>query len=179
MKKFFRFLFRGTLVLGFTTVLVTIAMHWLGITIAKGASMPAGLYRTSSAPLRRGDVVMIRMPESWQGLSIRRKYVKQHPVFPWKSQNLLKYVCAIQGDRVVIDSNGITVNGEPIPATAPLLLDSAGRPMPALELQTTLGSGEFLVVSDNLANGLDSRYFGILDEDNLVSRMEMIRRFDP
>ena len=91
-----------------------------------------------------------------------------------RTRDALKYVCVISGDRVWITAEGIEVNGELLPHTAPMVKDSRGREMPALTLATTLRPGEYLVRSNDEDRGFDSRYYGILHQENLIARMERV-----
>lgn len=62
------------------------------------------------------------------------------------------------------------MNGRQIDFSKPLPVDSSGHEMPRpQEIETTLKKGEFLVLSHQAENGFDSRYYGILNEENLVT----------
>jgi type IV secretory pathway protease TraF len=68
---------------------------------------------------------------------------------------------AVEGDGVSIDEYGVTVNGQQLDNSVPLLSDLAGRPMPVCRLQGyRLRRGEVLLMSDYSPISFDGRYFG-------------------
>jgi type IV secretory pathway protease TraF len=85
--------------------------------------MPIGIWRSHPvAELRRGDAVAVCLPSAGQ--------IKRY-VGPGACANgtepVLKTVAAVVGDTVALDALGASVNGQPIPNTAALPADAAGR----------------------------------------------------
>ena len=65
------------------------------------------------------------------------------------------------GDAVTSMDEGVSVNGELLPASVPLKTDKAGRAMPRyLFNDYTLGKSELLLMSDVSGTSFDGRYFG-------------------
>ena len=65
------------------------------------------------------------------------------------------------GDRVTWGEEGIAVNGEVLPASAPREADSSGRVLPRYTFSDyTLKESELLLMSDVSRRSFDSRYFG-------------------
>ena len=62
-------------------------------TLNQSPSEPTGLYRPTHESLKRGSMVLLKMP--------------------------LKRIAALPGDHVDMTPKGVRVNGEPIPDTAP------------------------------------------------------------
>src|SRR5436309_1012112 len=100
-------------------------------------------------------------PPAWPvfELALARKYIG--PGGFSRYEQMLKRLVAVGGDTVSIDAEGVTVNGQRLPNTAPLSQDGAGRPLPVCRLQGyRLQAGEVLVLSDYSPLSFDSRYFG-------------------
>jgi conjugative transfer signal peptidase TraF len=77
---------------------------------------------------------------------------------------MMKRVVALRGDKVASSEEGIVVNGEVLPASAPLKADKAGRMMPRHAFgDYTLGESELLLMSDMSSRSFDGRYFGLVD----------------
>ncbi|SFU68500.1 conjugative transfer signal peptidase TraF [Nitrosospira multiformis] len=80
---------------------------------------------------------------------------------------MMKRVWAGAGDRVTWGEEGIVVNGEVLPASAPQEADKAGRLMWLMWRQEladhVLGEFELLLISDVSWSSFDGRYFGPVD----------------
>jgi conjugative transfer signal peptidase TraF len=77
---------------------------------------------------------------------------------------MMKRVAAVGGDRVASSEDGIILNGEVLPASAPLPADRAGRIMPRYAfVDYTLGESELLLMSDMSSTSFDGCYFGPVD----------------
>lgn len=151
--------------------LVAVLLKISGYFLIAEKSMPRGLYRSTTSPT---SYAVIHLPKIWSDLALQRNYVKRS----WdrsRENRAIKHLIAGEGDDITISEAGITVNGEPVAYSKPQKIDSAGREMPPLTaLETTLGEGEFLVLSHEAESGFDSRYYGILTAENLVSYAEPI-----
>jgi conjugative transfer signal peptidase TraF len=122
-------------------------------------SVPVGLYRVETGPIRRGDLVLVRPPPSVAELAQRRGYLS-------KSAYLIKVVAATGGDRVCRFADRIFVGG--VVARA-LVRDRRGRSMPSWRGCRQLGPGDlFLLAPDT--HSFDSRYFGVVPAGHLVGR---------
>jgi type IV secretory pathway protease TraF len=66
-------------------------------TINSSPSEPTGLYRPTHEPLKRGALVLLKMP--------------------------LKTIAALPGDQVDMTPTGIEINGKPLPAREPNQFD--------------------------------------------------------
>lgn len=77
---------------------------------------------------------------------------------------MMKRVWAVAGDKVTWGEEGIAVNGEVLPASAPRKVDSAGRALPRYTFSDyTLKESELRLMSDVSWASFDSRYFGPVD----------------
>jgi conjugative transfer signal peptidase TraF len=74
---------------------------------------------------------------------------------------MMKRVLAVGRDVVNIDVDGVRVNGELLPLSAPATVDKAGRPMPHYRTSgVVLDDAEVLLMSDVSTTSFDGRYFG-------------------
>lgn len=132
-----------------------------GARINTTRSIPIGLYWISGGPIKIGDYVMAcPPPEGVFALAKARGYLGVG-FCPGGYSSLMKRVAALEGDKVDISRDGVKVNGELWPASAPREVDSAGRPLPRYPAtHFVLGVGEVLLMSEASATGFDGRYFG-------------------
>src|SRR5262245_22853427 len=123
-------------------------------------SVPLGLYRIDPGPVRRGDLVLIRLPPDVAELAARRKYLL-------KSTFLIKFVLAVAGDQVCRFDDRIFVHG--VLAARALARDSLGRPMPSWQGCRQLASGDLFLLADT-QQSFASRYFGVVSPRDVVGR---------
>jgi conjugative transfer signal peptidase TraF len=123
-------------------------------------SVPPGLYRIELGPVRRGDLVLIRLASDVAELASRRNYLP-------KSTYLIKFVLAVAGDQVCRLGDRIFVRG--VLAARALTRDSLGRPMPTWRGCRQLASGHLFLLAAN-QQSFDSRYFGVVSARNVVGR---------
>lgn len=158
---------RALLLVGVPFVALAVAA-WLPLSghvwINATQSMPRGLYwvQQTDAPIRVGAIVVACPPASSQA----RRYTLRGTCESG-STPLLKHVAAVAGDRVIVDSAGVHVNGRALPASAPLQRDSIGRPLVWRSRNVLLRHGQAWLYSP-VTHSYDSRYFGP------VSRVEII-----
>jgi conjugative transfer signal peptidase TraF len=147
-----------------TLVMATLASAGVaGLRINDTPSMPRGLWHvvTERAPLRDGDIVTVCPPDTPPiRLGAARGYIPPGPC-PGGYQPLVKPIAATAGDCVVVSAAGVTVNGRPVPGTAPLGHDSAGRPLrPFAARRCTVPPEQVWILSGRDPRSFDSRYFG-------------------
>ena len=113
------------------------------------------------APLRRGEVVAMCPPDTKpirQGME--RGYIPSGNC-PGGYEPLVKPVAATAGDIVAVSPNGVSVNGQLLPDSAQLAVDSAGRPLRAFPAGVYhVSTGEVWLLAKHDAHSFDSRYFG-------------------
>ena len=153
-----------TAVCGSAALLFGFASYAAGARINTSPSIPVGLYWTSAAAIHKGGYVMFCPPKQ--------------PVFDMAKARgyigagfckggygyMMKRVLAAKDDTVTFTSEGVRVNGDLVPFSAPLQTDAAHRPMPHYEAKEgPLKATELLLMSDVCAASFDGRYFGLID----------------
>ena len=151
----------------------TVIASWLlGLHWNASASMPTGLYRTAALTARpvRGDIVLFCLAGDAAVVGLQRGYLEAGTC-PGGSAPLLKPIAAVPWDYVVIDQNGVVVNGQPIPNSAPLADDPSGRVLRAVP------PGSYVVMQDSVwvvsghdPRSYDSRYWGPLPVNAITGR---------
>ncbi len=140
--------------------------HVLVSKLAYGVRLP--LLRGYVARFRgpdRGDVVVLTAPDT--------------------ADVLLKRVVALPCDRVVVHDGHLEVNGRPVPVEArdDVPYEALGAKPHALDLDDgggpdvgplTLPHDRYLVLGDHRGNSRDGRFFGLVDRDAILGRVEGI-----
>ena len=154
-----------------TVVMAALATaNIIGLRINGTTSMPRGLWRVTpaAAPLRRGEVVTICPPDTAPFReAAARRYIPAGSC-PGGYEPLVKPVGAATGDVVAVSGSGVTVNGQPVPGTAQLAQDSAGRRLQPVRAGTyPVAPGEVWLLSGHDPRSFDSRYFGPIPVGNV------------
>ena len=127
-------------------------------------SMPRGLYWIDNRPARRGDIVVVRLPESIGDFAAHRDYLP-------KSAVLIKQVAAMGGDRVCRFGTIFFINAHR--RASARIHDFAGRLMPTWSGCQFLKSHEVFLLG--LGSGsFDSRYFGSINASRIVGRATIL-----
>jgi len=147
------------LVFGGGALALALTAEWAGLRLNDSPSMPIGLYvRTSSES--RSSLVVFCPPESFAQLSVERGY-RSRGNCPDGAEPLAKPMAARPGEIVELSATGMAVNGRLLPHTAPLVTDTAGRPLPHWPFgRYVVAPGTVWVASTYSPRSLDSRYFG-------------------
>lgn len=125
------------------------------------ASAPIGLWRVDPhARLRTGDMVLAPMPARVRRLAATRRYLPANVP-------LLKRIVARDGDDVCALGQGIFVNG--IWVAARRAADRQGHPLPWWSGCERLRGGRVFLLMD-APDSFDGRYFGPVDEDDLIGK---------
>jgi signal peptidase I len=104
--------------------------------------------RLSRDDIHRGDIVVIRRPQSDQG----------------RVRELIKRVVAIGGDTVETQADRLVVNGQLV--DEPYISSGAGAPVPRVQVPPR----HVYVLGDNRTSSSDSRAFGPVSEATIVGR---------
>jgi len=161
---------RRGLVAGGLVMAALISADLAGLRINVTASMPRGLWHVGApvAPLRRGEIVTLCPPETLPFREAAARGYLPAGFCPGGLQPLVKPIAAIAGDLVTVSAAGVTVNGAPVPGTAPVATDGAGRPLSPFSAGAyRVAPGEVWLLSGHDPRSFDSRYFGPVPARNV------------
>jgi conjugative transfer signal peptidase TraF len=134
-------------------------------------SMPSGIYLLLRPPGQpRPFLALVCLPRELALRGRERGYLGLGTC-PGGVAALLKPVVASAGDVIDIDSRGVSVNGELLPRSAPLVHDREGRELTVRwNGPVTLPAGTFLALSTFTDRSWDGRYWGPLPVSSLRAR---------
>ena len=152
-------------IIGGAVLLLGAACYAAGVRVNTTKSIPLGLYWTSSAPVSKGAYVLWCPPKAGVFDDAKeRGYIGAGFCRGSGYGYMMKRVLAAKNDVVTVSDDGVRVNGELLPLSKPIKIDSAGRPLPRFQADHyTLGNSEVLLMSDVSGKSFDSRYFGPID----------------
>ena len=135
------------------------------------ASAPIGFYWIDKGPIKRGDLVLVRVPKRIAKLVEKRGYLP--PDVP-----LIKRVMGLNGDMICRADRAVLINGKP--AAVAQRVDSKGRPLPVWSGCHRLDDRQVFLLQD-YPRSFDARYFGPLDRRLIIGRATKlsIRSFRP
>ncbi len=137
------------------------------LVVNLSSSVPVGLYLRSARPPQTGDFVLVRLPAHLRLFAARRGYLPRNRL-------LLKSVAASTGDLVCRLGSRVWVGGHT--EVWALRTDSLGRPLPNWRGCRRLQLDEVFLLGSH-SNSLDSRYFGPVDRQSVLSTVRPILAF--
>jgi conjugative transfer signal peptidase TraF len=145
---------------------LALAAEWAGLRFNDSPSMPTGLYvRTSSES--NASLAVFCPAAPFAKLSAERGY-RSRGNCPDGAEPLAKPIAARPANIVELSATGMAVNGRLLPNTAPLLTDTAGRPLPHWPFgRYVVAPGTVWVASPFSSRSFDSRYFGPVDASHV------------
>jgi conjugative transfer signal peptidase TraF len=160
-----RGLFNGALAVG---ILAT-GFHLAGIRVNASASLPIGLYRTTSN--QSANLVEFCPAEPFASLSATRGY-RGTGNCPDEAEPLMKPIVAVASDTVELSPRGLAVNGRLLPHSAPRKLDTLNRSLRHWPFGTyRVSPGTVWVISSYNSRSFDSRYFGPIPVSSIRSHL--------
>ena len=152
---------------------VLTALFWagyaLGIRVNLSPSLPLGLYEVDASAAT--SLVEFCPAEPFGSLANARGY-RHAGVCADGGSPLLKPVVARLGDAVTMSPEGVLVNGQSLPNSAPRNRDTAGRPLTPWPFGTyVVKAGTLWVLSSYHPRSFDSRYFGPIAESAVLDRL--------
>jgi len=160
---------RFTVCFGVTILLFILI--WLvyaaGIRLNTTPSIPVGVYRLTNETLVKGAYVLFCPPPAAVFDMAKARGYLGAGYCPGGYGQLIKKILAVQDDVVSIGTDGVRVNGQLLPLSAPIKADGAGRSMPDYKATRVLGSTEVLVMSDSHSGSFDGRYFGPIQRSQI------------
>jgi conjugative transfer signal peptidase TraF len=165
----------GASVGGIALLLVGAACQVAGARVNTSNSIPLGLYWTTSAPMDKGAYVLVCPPDAEVFRQARERGYIGAGFCPGDYGYLMKQVAATERDTVTVTVEGVRINGDVLPLSAPRQADTAGRPLSRYQANGyVLGNAEVLLMSDGSPTSFDARYFGPVSRSQLVTAIKPI-----
>lgn len=128
------------------------------------ASVPKGLYRVNNTTLKKGDLVLVQLPEWAAQLANQRGYLPRKIA-------AMKHITGVQNDVVCRFGQQIFVSG--MPSVKAKYYDNHGQKMPCWNGCKRIGIGEIFLLADHPAS-FDGRYFGVTKTINITGALKPI-----
>jgi conjugative transfer signal peptidase TraF len=161
------------MVLALATAIAVNAAPTTSLRVNLSASMPRGIYTLTSRAPTRGALIAFCVGLSAAALAAERRYLSAGSC-PDGTEPLLKPVLAVEGDIVTTTERSVAVNSVLIAEGATRTVDSDGRPLPHHPFgRHELRRGELWVFSP-ARRSWDSRYFGPVRAEQVISTVEPV-----
>ena len=140
------------------------------IRVNTSKSIPLGFYRMTDDPVEKGSYVIFCPPKREVfDVAKERGYIGAG-FCPGGYGQMMKRVVAAERDVVVVADDGVRINGQLLPFSAPLKSDKGGRPLPSIQSGAfRLNDTELFLMSDQSTTSFDGRYFGPVDRTQIKS----------
>jgi len=160
---------------GVTAITLGFVLCLSGARFNTTSSIPLGLYWISSAPMEKGAYVMVCPPNTSVFEEAEKRGYIAAGFCAGHYGYIFKRVLAVGGDVIAITNEGVRINGQLLPLSAPRKVDGGGRPMPGYQPNPfTLTASEVLLMSDASSLSFDGRYFGPLNRAQIRSLIRPI-----
>lgn len=170
MSRILKRIAAGFAIAGVATLLLAAGGYAAGARVNTTKSIPVGLYWKSSAPVEKGAYVLFCPPQLGVFDDAKERGYIGAGFCLGGYGYMMKRVLAAKDDAVAVDDDGVRVNGELLPLSAPIKADKAGRPLPRHQSNSyTLGNAEVLLMSNVSATSFDGRYFGPINRSQIKS----------
>lgn len=158
------------------TIILTV-LYLAGIRVNTSSSYPPGLYLVSEAnQYKENDLVLFCPPPGHaMTLAMERRYIDPGHC-PSGTTPVMKRIIALAGDQIEFTPT-ITVNGEALPDSIRLSVDSLGRPLPQLASFTVPEQAFFAYSEHAPRNSFDSRYYGAVPLHNIIGHIRPLLLF--
>ena len=157
----------GLLLIAFILVLVATQILPLNkvFYINTSKSEPLGLYVVNNSNIKKGDLVILKVPENAKEYIYGREWLKQ-------GKPLLKEIYALPGDSYEITDNYIKVNNSLIGLISDT--DSSGKPLPKIRGTFIVQKDFFLALATKEKESFDGRYFGETHQNLIITKVKPI-----
>jgi len=175
MNRLFKKIAAGVALAGVAGMAGAALAYASGARINTTKSIPVGLYWTSSAAVEKGAYVLFCPPQVQVFNEARERGYIGAGFCPGGYGYMMKRVLAAKDDDVAVSADGVRVNGELLPLSAPRTVDAGGRPLPRFQADRyTLGGAEVLLMSDVSGTSFDGRYFGPINRSQIQTAVSPV-----
>ena len=146
----------GFLILGIYSIAILygLKVNWYS------DSIPYGIYMTVEETPKIGKLAATCLNEEIAQFGLERGYFVKGEC-ETGIQAVVKPITAMEGDRVSVSPEGISINGQLLPDYPIYKFDSQGRALVRITKdQYILKGGEYWLMSNYKPNSFDSRYWG-------------------
>ncbi|MDI2113879.1 conjugative transfer signal peptidase TraF [Commensalibacter nepenthis] len=144
-----------------------------GFRINSTPSEPMGIWRSTNYA-NKGDLVEACIPPTATMIEARKRGYLLSGKCKGNLAPVIKRIVAIEGDSVSIELNGLSINGVLFSSNL-ALKDSDNRPLkPAFLGNYLLKKNEVFLASNYTDKSFDSRYFGVINKNNILHGMKAI-----
>ena len=155
------------IILVFLGVVGILAKHF-DLTINVTSSMPIGFYIRDAGGVGKGDIVLVCLKDPYRSIGIQKGYIAKGKRCSGANP-VIKKVIAVPGDGVVLGMESIEVNKKSYPFKT-LMKDSKGRAL-GIYPRGKYSQGYWLI-GDNSSKSWDSRYFGPVEESQILTKLK-------
>lgn len=131
------------------------------------ASLPIGIWKASPiiGEVKRGDFISFKAQDLFKDKDLIKKY-------PGRDRNkfYLKVVMGLPGDTVSYSKNGVSVNGEVLPFSKIVSVNTKGEKIENVQYPVVLKADEYWLMTPH-HSGFDSRYYGAVHKKYFNERM--------
>lgn len=151
----------------FSVLTAVCAFAWFsGFRFNLTESYPKGLWRLNDKKAEPGDCVLFCPPDTEIIQWAKKAGYLWWGICPGGYAPMIKKIVAQSGDLVEI-GHSVDINGVKIKNSGIITHDSSGRLLP--HAQTCLiGNGEVFLMSDYSSRSFDSRYFGPVNQTQII-----------
>ncbi|MDG6882828.1 conjugal transfer peptidase TraF [Phocoenobacter uteri] len=144
--------------------LFIVSGYFLGIRINTTPSIPVGIYKIIDKTPEKGDVILFCPPNNFLFQEARNRMWINKGFCDGELGMMMKILVASEGDKVSINSFGVTINGNYYLHSKRI----SGLNIPVKSFNNyILKKGEMLTMTDKNPMSFDGRYYGILNYKNI------------
>ena len=158
-------------------LLLALVFKNVGYTHNRTISEPRGYYLTFKSKINQGDVYMICLSKAkmpyllvMEKLGLQTSNECDNGYIP-----LLKKIVGIPGDIINVTNNGVKVNGSLLNNSIAISQYKKINLLPiTLGWSHRLGTNEYWVAGGDIERSYDSRYFGVVNSNEIMSRAVLV-----
>lgn len=148
---------------------LALILHHYGIFLNVSASIPIGFYRCVNQPLKRNLYVSLCPPDTHIFKVAKMRGYIGTGFCKGGYGYIFKKIKGLGGDNISINKSGVFVNGIKIKASRPLKLEGDAKLSFVKFSNYKLKPKELLLMGENDPISFDSRYFGVIDKEQVIS----------